>query len=181
MNPRTARVTTSTRPTSGPVVAVLMALALLGAAPAGSAVAAALDQAAPDFTLSSNGRRNLRLSEIRGQVVMLNFWASWCGPCRQEMPLLDALHQRYESLGFTLLGINVEQDATAARRYLEEVPVAFPILFDAANEVTRAYDVKAMPSTVLVDRDGRMRFLHQGYKPGDEAKYSKLVRQLLRE
>ena len=143
--------------------------------------AASVDGPAPDFTLPGKDTGNIRLSELRGRVVMLNFWASWCGPCRQEMPLLDALHKRYEPLGFTLLGINVEEDTAAARRYLNDVPVGFPILFDSRNEVTRAYDVQAMPSTVLVDRDGRMRFLHRGYKPGDEAQYSKMVRQLLRE
>lgn len=148
---------------------------------AGPAAARALDGPAPDFTLPSDKSGNVRLSELRGQVVMLNFWASWCGPCRQEMPLLEKLHQRYQPLGFTLLGVNVEENSDAARRFLADLPVSFPVLFDRANEVTRAYQVKAMPSTVLIDRDGRMRYLHQGYKAGDESVYTKKVRELLRE
>lgn len=136
---------------------------------------------APDFTLKSLSGENVRLSELRGQVVMINFWASWCGPCRQEMPLLEALYQRYNALGFELLGVNVEQDVDDAKRWLADTKVSFPVLLDPSNELTRKYDVRAMPSTVLVDRDGNMRHLHKGYKPGDENTYQDLVRALIRE
>src|SRR5690625_7311374 len=78
---------------------------------------------APDFTLKTNTGENLRLAEQRGKVVMINFWASWCAPCRQEMPFLDELYQRYERAGFTLFGVNVEQDNSAAQRFLEEIEV----------------------------------------------------------
>ena len=136
---------------------------------------------APDFTLKSAAGSNVRLSELRGQVVMINFWASWCGPCRQEMPLLEQLQQRYHRLGFTMIGVNVEQQSGDAKKFLKDVPVTFPILWDTANSVSRQYEVKAMPSTVIVDRDGKIRFVHPGYKSGDEAKYSETIRNLLRE
>lgn len=136
---------------------------------------------APDFTLKSNSGKNLRLSEYRGEVVLINFWASWCGPCRQEMPLLDELHKRYEALGFTVLGVNVEEDSSAARKLLEDMPVSFPVLFDEQSTVSREYDIVAMPSTVLVDRDGKVRYLHKGYKPGLEVVYNEQVRELIRE
>jgi peroxiredoxin len=136
---------------------------------------------APDFTLKSATGENIKLSELRGQVVMINFWASWCGPCRQEMPLLDALHERYSPMGFTLLGVNVEKDSTKARQLLEDVPVDFPILFDQKNQVSKAYDVIAMPSTVLVDRDGNIRYVHRGYKPGDENAYQDMIREVIVE
>ncbi len=136
---------------------------------------------APDFALKSNTGKNLRLSEYRGQVVMINFWASWCGPCRQEMPLLEDMYKRYQSLGFTILGVNVEEDSSKAKRLLKEIPVSFPILFDNRNQVSKMYNVVAMPSTVLVDRDGNMRYLHKGYKPGYEKEYQKQVRALVRE
>ena len=136
---------------------------------------------APDFALKSNTGKNLRLSEYRGQVVMINFWASWCGPCRQEMPLLEDMYKRYQSLGFTILGVNVEEDSSKAKRLLKEIPVSFPILFDNRNQVSKMYNVVAMPSTVLVDRDGNMRYLHKGYKPGYEKEYQKQVRALIRE
>jgi thiol-disulfide isomerase/thioredoxin len=113
--------------------------------------------------------------------VLLNFWASWCGPCRQEMPLLEKLQQRYSALGFTVLGVNVEEDSSKAKTLLKDVPVSFPILFDTQNTVSKQYKVSAMPSTVMIDRDGNMRYLHKGYKPGDEAQYKKWVKQLIKE
>lgn len=146
-----------------------------------SAAAASLQGKAPDFTLKSNTGKNLKLSEFRGQVVMLNFWASWCGPCRKEMPLLDDLQKRYGKLGFIVLGVNVEEDSNKAKSLLKDIPVSFPILFDTQNTVSKQYKVSAMPSTVMIDRDGNMRYLHKGYKPGDEVQYKKWVKQLVRE
>jgi peroxiredoxin len=140
-----------------------------------------LDSPAPDFTLKSRNGENIKLSELRGEVVMINFWASWCAPCRQEMPLLEALYKKYSDLGFVLLGVNVEEDSTQANQLLKEIPVTFPILYDNRNEVTKLYNVVAMPSTMLVDRDGKMRFLHRGYLPGDEEEYAKQVKALIRE
>ncbi len=136
---------------------------------------------APDFTLGSNSGYNLRLSEFRGEVVMINFWASWCGPCRQEMPLLDELYAQYQPLGFTILGVNVEEDSGKAEALLNEIPVSFPVLFDTQSKVSKLYDVVAMPSTILVDRDGHIRYLHHGYKPGYENIYQEQVRALIRE
>jgi len=136
---------------------------------------------APDFTLKSRGGANIKLSELRGQVVMINFWASWCGPCRQEMPLLEQIYQHYQPMGFTLLGINVEEDSAAADKVLKEIPVSFPVLYDNRNRVSESYQVRAMPSTILIDRDGQVRYLHQGYKSGYEDAYQEQVRELIRE
>jgi len=140
-----------------------------------------MNKPAPDFTLKSSTGENVKLSELRGNVVMINFWASWCGPCRQEMPLLDEFYKKYSKLGFVLLGVNVEEDSSKAAGYLSEVPVSFPILYDNTNSVSKMYDVDAMPSTVLVDREGNLRFLHRGYKPGDEKEYKRLMKKLMRE
>lgn len=159
----------------------LLAGALTAALLATAVVAGVSDAPAPDFTLKSDSGKNLKLSEHRGEVVLINFWASWCGPCRQEMPLLSELHDKYKSLGFTVLGVNVEQDSAAAKKLLKEMPVTFPVLFDNDSTVSKQYDVIAMPSTVLVDRDGNMRYLHKGYKPGEEAIYLEMVRSLIRE
>ena len=138
-------------------------------------------QPAPDFSLKSSTGENLRLSEYRGDVVMINFWATWCGPCRQEMPLLDALYSRYERVGFNLLGVNIDDDSRRAMQMIKELGVNFPVLFDARKEVSRLYEVDAMPVTVIVDRSGNVRYVHQGYKPGYEDKYLDQVRSLLRE
>jgi len=147
----------------------------------GAAEAAAVAGPAPDFTLKSLGGKNLKLSEMAGNVVLINFWASWCGPCREEMPLLNALHNKYQPLGFTVLGVNVEEQSDMARGFLKDFPVDFPILLDNKNQVSKLYQVVAMPTTVVVDRDGKMRFLHKGYKSGDEKKYRDMVKQLIRE
>jgi thiol-disulfide isomerase/thioredoxin len=145
------------------------------------AMAAVISGAAPDFTLKSAGGENLRLSEYRGEVVLINFWASWCGPCREEMPLLDQLHSRYRSLGFTVLGVNVEEDPHKAKELLKDLHVSFPVLFDDHSTVSRLYDIAAMPSTVLVDRNGNMRYLYKGYQPGLENIYAQQVRELIGE
>ncbi|TFG41357.1 MAG: TlpA family protein disulfide reductase [Chromatiales bacterium] len=138
-------------------------------------------QLAPDFALKSSTGENLRLSEYRGDVVMLNFWATWCGPCRQEMPLLDELYKRYERVGFNLLGVNIDDDSRRAMQMIEELGVNFPVLFDARKEVSKLYEVEAMPVTVLIDREGNVRYVHHGYKPGYEDKYLDQMRSLLRE
>nr|WP_246125015.1 TlpA disulfide reductase family protein [Exilibacterium tricleocarpae] len=140
-----------------------------------------LTGAAPDFTLKTRGGPNTRLKELRGEVVMINFWASWCGPCRQEMPILDDLYKRYSRAGFTILGVNVEADTREADRYLKEVNVSFPILYDTQSKVSKMFDVDAMPTTVMVDRNGNMRYLHRGYKPGYEVDYRKQIKELIRE
>ncbi len=146
-----------------------------------SLLAATVQGAAPDFTLKSLSGENFKLSELRGEVVMVNFWASWCGPCRQEMPLLEQLYKRYQPMGFTILGINVEEDTGAAKKVLQELPVSFPILFDQENKISERYQVSAMPSTFLLDRDGKLRYLHKGYQPGYEERYQAQIRELIRE
>jgi peroxiredoxin len=157
----------------------LATLLLLASTAAGAAVQAL--QPAPDFTLQRAEGGNLRLVEQRGQVVLINFWASWCGPCRVEMPHLNRLHDKYKAGGFMVLGVNIDDDprhgaATAVRWGLR-----FPVLLDASKAVTRRYDLGAMPSTVLVDRDGRIRFLHRGYREGLENEYERQIRELIKE
>jgi peroxiredoxin len=140
-----------------------------------------MEKAAPDFTLKSLTNTNIKLSEQTGNVVLLNFWASWCGPCRKEMPLLNDLHNKYKALGFSVIGVNVEQDSSMAKSFISSYPVDFPILLDVSNKASKLYDVSAMPTTVIIDRNGMVRHLHKGYQAGDEKAYKKMVRQLLRE
>lgn len=136
---------------------------------------------APDFTLKGLDGRNLRLAEQRGQVVMLNFWASWCGPCKLEMPHLNRLHDKYGSAGFTLLGVNVDEDLRTATAAAQKLAVKFTVLHDAEKGVSRLYALDSMPATVLIDRDGRVRHLHRGYREGVEATYEQQVRALVKE
>lgn len=159
----------------------IVCLMLIGYVGATSASTVAVSSPAPDFTLKSLDGTNLRLEEYRGQVVLLNFWASWCGPCRQEMPVLDKIHQRYEDTGFAVLGVNVEGEAAPAQEIVDKTDITFPVLIDAGQSVSELYELEAMPSTVVIDRDGMVRYVHRGYKPGDEAKYVEIVKQLIRE
>jgi peroxiredoxin len=146
-----------------------------------SSMVGASSALAPSFSLPSRSGDIVSLDKLRGKVVMLNFWASWCGPCRQEMPLLDQMHKRYSSLGFTMIGVNVESNTADAEKWLQQTPVSFPVLFDKENKVSKLYDVNAMPSTVFIDRKGNVRALHRGYKPGDESEYLNEIRALLKE
>jgi len=157
-------------------------LPLLLAAAAVTASAAVQPSAtAPDFTLRSVGGANLRLAEQRGQVVLVNFWATWCGPCRQEMPHLNRLYDKYRSAGFVLLGVNIDDDPRAAADLAAKLGVHFPVLLDTDKRVSRAYDMSAMPATLLIDRDGRVRHIHRGYRDGVERTYEEQVRGLLKE
>ena len=157
------------------IAALCTAGALLAGAPAFA------NAPASDFTLASLNDGNLRLSEQRGDVIMLNFWASWCGPCREEMPLLNDLHARYEPVGFQVWGVNVDANRDDAQAMLKKIPVEFPVLFDSASDVSKLFGVEAMPSSVFIDRDGNVRYVHKGYRSGDEAEYRKIIKELIRE
>jgi len=155
---------------TGALLATLAGLCV--AAPAGNA---------PDFTLRTTDGKNLRLAEQRGRVVLVNFWATWCAPCRQEMPLLNQLYQKYEGSGFTLLGVNVDDDSRNAINLANKLGVSFPVLLDADKTVSKRYELSSMPSTLLIDRDGKVRYVHRGYQAGFEALYEKQIRELLKE
>jgi peroxiredoxin len=145
------------------------------------ALAVSSSSPAPDFSLEARGGKTVNLAQYKGQVVMINFWATWCGPCRQEMPLLESIYKKYNKMGFTLLGVNVEPDSKPAEDWLKATPVSFPVLFDKDSKVSKLYQVSGMPSTVIVDRKGNVRVIHRGYKPGDENEYLNSIRTLVRE
>jgi peroxiredoxin len=136
---------------------------------------------APDFTLRSMDGQNLRLGEQRGRVVMVNFWATWCGPCRQEMPHLNRLYEKYRPSGFVLFGVNVDEDTRNAAAVATKMGLKFPVLPDADKRVSKQYDLSAMPSTVLIDREGKVRHVHRGYRDGFENLYDQQIRALLKE
>jgi len=138
-------------------------------------------QSAPGFTLKSLSGKNLSLNEYRGQVVMINFWATWCGPCRQEMPALNALYDKYRSAGFMLFGVNVDAEFAGAAQMASKLKVRYPILLDTDKKASALYRINTMPMTVLVDRDGKIRYVQPGYRAGYEDKYQTQIREMLRE
>ena len=148
---------------------------------ASAAFAADTGGPAPAFTLTALSGGQTALSQYKGQVVLVNFWATWCGPCQQEMPLLDQMYKKYKPAGFTLIGVNVDKEEPAVKELLARKPVSFPVLLDPANQVSKAYHVDEMPSSVIIDRKGDIRYIHRGYRPGDENDYQDRIRQLIRE
>ncbi len=171
------------KPTNFRLALLSLAAALplaLGTAPVASAKVAE-NAPAPAFTLSAVGGQKVSLSQYKGQVVMINFWATWCGPCRQEMPLLDAMYKKYKKMGFTLIGVNVEPDSKAAEAFLKTMPVSFPVAFDPDSSISKLYSVQGMPSSIIIDRKGNARVIHRGYRPGDENVYLDHIRKLIKE
>jgi len=158
--------------------ALLLAAASWFATPAMATIAPSAS--APDFTLRTMDGPNLRLQEQRGRVVLINFWATWCGPCRQEMPHLSRLYDKYRGAGFVLLGVNVDDDAKRGADLATKMGLKFPVLLDTDKTVSRLYDLGTMPSSVLIDRDGRVRYVHSGYLAGYEDLYEKQIRELLK-
>ena len=125
---------------------------------------------APDFTLPviANGDGSLVMEDLEGSVVYLDFWASWCGPCRLSLPALDAIYQDLQDQGLVVAAITVDAVEEDALDFLERYPVSYPIAFDNSGDVPTAFAVNGMPSGYLIDRLGNVRAVHVGFKRGDE-------------
>ncbi len=123
----------------------------------------------------------LDLASLRGQVVYLDFWASWCGPCRQSFPWMQALKNSYESQGLAIVAVNVDTDRADADKFLAQYKPTFDVRFDPQGIVAEHYNIKTMPSSVLIDRHGVTRFTHMGFRPVDGAVYEAQLRELLAE
>ncbi len=119
---------------------------------------------APDFDLPGvAGSSSQRLSDHLGKVVLVNFWASWCGPCRMEMPELENLWLRFEGQDLVIIGVSIDSSARDAERLLEQGPVSYPVVWDEAGRAATAYRVMSVPRTVLIDRKGLVRARHDGF------------------
>lgn len=154
-------------------------VALLAVAGSGSAATQLLGAEAPDFVLKSLAGKNLRLSEYRGEVVMLSFWATWCGDCRAQLAELGTMRDRYQDAGIELLAVSLDQYMRQAGE--TTAGVRYPVLHDAGGEVSRLYDVTKMPVMVLIDRGGVVREVFEGFRRGNEEQYLERVQALLRE
>ena len=123
----------------------------------------------------------LDLTSLRGRVVYLDFWASWCGPCKQSFPWMQTMKETYERQGLTVIAINLDMDRADANKFLEQFKPTFDVRFDPKGELAESYKVEGMPSSVLIDRHGVTRFTHVGFRPVDGAVYEAQVRELLAE
>jgi peroxiredoxin len=163
----------------GVLFAVMLAAMVIS--PSHAAAPTLVGKNAPDFVLRALDGRNLRLSEYRGQVVLVNFWARWEGDTREQMHALDRINTTYQRAGLVVLGISVDEDLRRAREYADSMAVSYPILFDNGSNLGRDYMLQKMPVTMLIDREGVVRFSAVGFKPGDERGYLEQIRGLLRE
>ncbi len=141
----------------------LLAVVLAAFVLAAPARAAGQGDAAPAFSLPDASGAATTLASLRGRVVYVDFWASWCTPCRRSFPWMNALHVRYGSQGLVILPINVDKRRDPAARFLRDTPAQFAVLYDAQGTVPSAYDVREMPSSYLIDRDGTIVLAEQGF------------------
>jgi peroxiredoxin len=157
-------------------------LALLACAASAPHVAAAppAGNEAPDFALKSTAGENLRLSEYRGEVVVLSFFAAWCGDCRAQASALSELHARYRDAGLELLAVSLDQTMRQASDTAAALDAAYPVLHDAGGTVGKLYEIERMPVVVVIDRSGVVRDVVQGYRRG-ATDYVERVQALLRE
>jgi len=160
----------------------LLALALAAAAPSpAGAPDALIGRAAPDFALRAAAGENVRLSEHRGEVVVLSFWSSRCTPCRTQLSALSRSLATYRSAGLAIYGVGVEDDTARALRFAHSAGVGFALLLDPAKAVSRDYQVDSLPMTIMIDRNGTVRYVLRDHSSASDALYLQQLRTLLNE
>lgn len=136
---------------------------------------------APEFSLSTPEGNTIALAQLRGQLVFLNFWATWCPPCRVEMPSMERLHKEFKDQGLAMLAIDIGESPKQVARFMKEFRLSFPALLDADSEVSSRYRVQGLPSTFLIDRSGRIAGLAVGARNWASPEGKALIRSLLEQ
>jgi len=134
---------------------------------------------ASDFTVSLLGGETLKLKGQRGKPVLVNFWATWCAPCREEMPAMERLYLKHRERGFVLLAVSVDTDASLVKPFLAQLKLTFPVALDAKMDLANAYGVRALPASFLIDRDGYLTALALGPRAWDNRAAHALVEGML--
>jgi peroxiredoxin len=185
-HPLLHRTLSELSPLSRPQPFALMLFVMIGTLAAALPVRAAerhvlIGKQAPDFALRSAGGANLRLSEHRGDVVVLSFWSSRCNTCRAQLAELDRLYATYRPAGFVVLGINVDDDPRAAAEFARAQAASFPMLFDPVKTTARRYDIDNLPMLVAIDRFGVVRWVRRDDRRSGVAEYTAALRRLIDE
>lgn len=141
----------------------------------------AVDDPAPDFALKSSVGKNLRLSEYRGDVVLLNFWTKSCSRCREQLDQIDQLYQEHAADRFTVLSVAITDDPHHVHELVEGMQLTYPVLYDVRKTAAQLYDPSTVPLTLLIDPHGRIRYRHSKYRRGDEETYREQLAALLAE
>jgi cytochrome c biogenesis protein CcmG, thiol:disulfide interchange protein DsbE len=137
-------------------------------------------QQAPDFDLPGK-QGSVKLSDYKGKAVYLDFWASWCGPCKQSFPWMNEMHTKYAAQGFAVVGVNVDAKQADATGFLEQTPAKFDVVFDPKGTSPRAYGVKGMPSSVLIGPDGKVLAVHAGFKDEERGALEDKIKSALKK
>jgi thiol-disulfide isomerase/thioredoxin len=138
---------------------------------------------APDFSAETPDKSKISLSDFKDKVVLLDFWASWCGPCRKEFPFLMELYKTYKEKGFEIIAVNLDSESKRMEAFLEKqgAPVQFKIALGNGTKIPDIYKLEGMPTTILIDKKGVIRFRHTGFSNSDKKKYEEQLNLLLNE
>jgi len=158
----------------------LMIVALYGFFGSSNAIAANTTTSAPDFVLDGQ-QKQIQLSKYRGKVVYVDFWASWCQPCRKSFGWMNKMQSLYGSEGFSVIAINLDESRKNANKFLKQIPANFDVAFDPKGNTAEAYKVKAMPSSYLIDKNGKVVHANLGFRGNDEDKLESKIRKLIRQ
>jgi len=158
--------------------AAWLALALLVTS---TASALTPGDAPPAIDMPDQAGAKVDLNELKGKVVLVDFWASWCGPCRQEMPVLEQLHKKYAKQGLVVVGVNIDNNPKKMNNFLKGTPVSFRVVHDRKLEVASKYEPETMPSSYFIGRDGKIRYVQEGFRKKDAAELEERIKTLLAE
>lgn len=156
----------------------LVATAMVGLAQLASALE--VGTSPPEIGLTAFNGTRVSLAELRGKVVVVDFWASWCAPCKQEMPVLESLYQRFKQQGLVVIGVSVDNERANAEKFIQSVRVTFPIVHDADHAVADRFHPPKMPTSYVIDKAGKVRFVHGGFRAEDARKLEQEITSLLR-